>query len=102
HAHSGNGILRHAHGDDFEGMNNISGTDVADDRLVHDDVDVVIDLNVVFAAGIGGIDAKNVGGTDQLHVLFSKFAIFAGVSSIPIELLGDNLNNCRLAFCREI
>src|SRR5690349_21539765 len=90
-AHAGNGVLGDAHGDDFEGMDDIFGTDVRDDRLVNDDVKLVVELNIVFTTGIIWIDTEYVAGADQLHVLLAEFAVLSGVTEVPVELLGDDL-----------
>src|ERR1044071_4674555 len=90
--HSGNRVLRDAHGNHFEGMDDVLGTDVNDDRLVDHDMYLCLRLNIVLAVGIVGNNTEKVVVLYQLHVLFAKHPIFTGITNVPIELLSDDLD----------
>jgi hypothetical protein len=93
HPHARDGVLRDAHGNDFEGMDDVLGADIRENGFVDDDVDFVINLDIIFAVGIGWIDAEHVCRADQAHILFSELGVLASIASIPVELLGDDLDN---------
>ena len=59
-AHARDGILGDPHSDDFKRMDHVFGADVGDDGFIYDNVNFVVNLYVVFAAGICVIHAKYI------------------------------------------
>src|SRR5450756_635728 len=86
-SHSGNGILRDAHGDHLERMDDILGTDINDDGLVDDHVHFIQQLYVVLAIGVVRVNAENVVVLDQTHVLSAERVVSAGIANVPVKLL---------------
>ena len=93
-AQAGNGVLRHAHGDNLHGVDHVLGTQINQHRLVFDDVDVaVVKLDVVLAVLVGGVHAEDVALGNELHVLPAEFSVQAGITHVPAELLRHDLDD---------
>src|SRR5665213_1805342 len=90
---AGNRVLTHAHGDDFQRMDHVLGTDIHDNRLADGNVNLIEHLNVVRAVRVGVINAKGVGRDDELHVLPAENSVRPGIARIPVVLFGDDLNH---------
>src|SRR6267142_957797 len=93
YAHARNRILGHTHRNHFEGMDDVSRTDIRHHGLINDDVHFTEgQLNVVLAIRIGRVNAEGIGRVDKMHFLLAPLAILAGITRMPVELLADDLD----------
>jgi alpha-tubulin suppressor-like RCC1 family protein len=104
YAHTGNGVLGHAHGDDFERVDDVFGADVTYNRFVHRHVHFPQPgyLEAVLAAGITGVETEEIGGTDKAHVLPAELAVLAGIERVPVELLADDMDHRGLSLVGKL
>ena len=101
-ADSRNGILGDSHGNDFEGVDDVFGSDVSDDRFVDRHMDLVHHLDVVLGVRITRVQAEDIRGINEAHVLFGELTAFARIEHVPVELLADNVNHRGLALVGKL
>src|SRR6202453_2018639 len=101
-AQTGNGVLANAHGNNFKRMDDILGTDINNYWFADRDMHLIEQLDIVLAVRVGGINAEDVGGADEPHVLPAKDAVRPRVAKVPSILLGDELDHRGLVRRRKL
>src|SRR3954453_6560803 len=85
--HARNRVLLHAHDREGEAVDDVLRGDVADDRPVQLDVELIDNHHVVFRGGIVRIETDGIGRGDELRIAMAEDAVRAGIVKVPRELL---------------
>ena len=87
---SRNGVLVEAEGWDVERVDHIARAKEDMDGLSDGD-DELSGSKVVFASGVGWIDAELIFHAETLHIACAELSIGPGIAQIPAELVANNI-----------